>query len=175
VVIRTFTGDAIPRSHLDRMYGFYEGTNEKFGPWAAKYLNREFFVGLGQGFRHRLLLVAGYREGAEEPIGMSLLLVKGDRLLGRYWGASTWVDSLHFNLCYYSPIEWAIGNGVRRFDPGAGSPHKVRRGFRAVPNHSLHKFMDPRLNRILRLNIEKINRMEQDQIEELNRGLPLRP
>jgi len=174
VAIRTFTGEAIPRSYFDRMYGFYAATNEKFGPWAAKYLNREFFQGLAEGFRRRLLLVAGFREHDEEPVGMSLLLVKNDRLLGRYWGASQWIDSLHFNLCYYSPIQWAIRHGVRRFDPGAGSTHKVRRGFRAVPNHSLHRFIDPRLNRVFQLNIEKINRMEQEQIDELNRGLPLK-
>ena len=185
IVIKTLTGEDIPAEYFDLMYDFYESTNQQFGPWAAKYLNREFFAGLYPDFCHRLLLVAAYRKGAyrkgaygegagNPPVGMSLLLTKGDRLLGRYWGASEWIDSLHFNVCYYSPIEWAIKHGVKQFDPGAGSPHKIRRGFRAVPNFSLHRFYDQRMNQVMSVNIDRINRREQQHIDELNEGLPFR-
>jgi predicted N-acyltransferase len=180
IIIKTLTGDSIPPDYFDLMYDFYEMTNRQFGPWAAKYLNREFFTGLYPDFRHRLLLVAAYREGksrergGETPVGMSMLLTKGDRLLGRYWGASEWIDSLHFNVCYYSPIEWAIHQGIKQFDPGAGSPHKIRRGFRAVPNFSLHRFYDQRMNQVMSVNIDRINQMEQQHIDELNERLPFR-
>jgi predicted N-acyltransferase len=80
---------------------------------------------------------------------------------------------LHFNACYYSPIEWAIENDIKRFDPGAGSHHKVRRGFEAVANHSLHRFYNPRLIQILEMHIDEINTLEQHQIDELNAALPL--
>ncbi|MBN1836505.1 MAG: GNAT family N-acetyltransferase, partial [Spirochaetales bacterium] len=144
----------------------------QFGPWAAKFLNREFFTGLYEAYRHRLLLIAVHRQGEPEPVGMSLLLTKGPRLYGRYWGAEGRFDSLHFNACYYRPIEWAIEHGVREFDPGIGSSHKLRRGFRAAANWSLHRFHDPRLARIMETHIGRINRMEQEQIEELNREIP---
>ena len=104
---------------------------------------------------------------------MSFLLKKKRRLYGRYWGCSRMINHLHFNACYYSPIEWAIENGIRRFDPGAGSPHKVRRGFEAVANHSLHRFYQPRLEQIMQSHIDEINRLEQRQIDELNALLPL--
>jgi hypothetical protein len=106
------------------------------------------------------------------PIGLSLLVTKGDQLYGRYWGCSRTVSSLHFNACYYTPIEWAITNGIHRFDPGAGGAHKIRRGFTAISNHSLHRFYDPALVRIMQAHIDEINRLEQDQIDALNHELP---
>jgi predicted N-acyltransferase len=173
LVIRPYTGEQITVELLDRMYSFYELTNAQFGPWAAKYLNREFFTGLYKDFRHRILLLAAYdRERGGYPLGMSFLLHKGQQMYGRYWGSSGHYDSLHFNACYYSPIEWAIQNGLRRFDPGIGSSHKVRRGFQATANWSLHRFYDPNLDRIMRQHIGEINRMEQERIDSLNQAVP---
>jgi len=80
---------------------------------------------------------------------------------------------LHFNVCYYTPIEWAISNGIQYFDPGAGGAHKIRRGFEVVPNYSLHRFSDERLQRIMNQHIDAINRLEGEQADKLNRQLPL--
>ncbi len=171
--LRALADGEIRSSLLSRMYRYYERTNDKFGPWGCKYLTPEFFEAAGESFRHRLLLVAAYQEEAgQQPLALSMLLRKDDLLLGRYWGTARDLNALHFNACYYSPIEWAIHHGVRRFDPGAGSPHKVRRGFRAVSNHSLHRFWDPRLDAILRTYLGEINQLEQGQIDALNAALP---
>ena len=173
LVIRPFTGGQITTALLQKMYRFYELTNARFGPWAAKYLNREFFTGLGEDYRHRILLLGAFEaDDGGDPVGMSFLLWKNDRLYGRYWGTDGQYDSLHFNACYYSPIEWAIQNGIRLFDPGIGSTHKARRGFQATANWSLHRFYDPNLARIMAEHIEEINRMEQERIDMLNRTLP---
>ncbi|HSH70541.1 MAG TPA: GNAT family N-acetyltransferase [Deferrisomatales bacterium] len=173
VAVQSRTGREIRPADLRAMYRFYARTNARFGPWAAKYLSAEFFTGLGDGYRHRLLLFAAYREGREDPLAMSLLLTKGQGLYGRFWGSDEQVDGLHFELCYYAPIQWAIEHGVRRFDPGIGGEHKVRRGFRAVPNHSLHRFTDPRLQAVMAANLEHLNAAEQSRIEALNRAIPL--
>jgi len=173
ISIRPFTGEQITTALLESMYHFYERTNAQFGPWAAKYLNKEFFLGLHQDFRHRILLLGAFVDHEpERPVGMSFLLRKGPQMYGRYWGAGAHYDSLHFNTCYYSPIEWGIGHGVRRFDPGIGSTHKTRRGFRATANWSLHRFYDQNLARIMDRHIEQINRMEQEHIDALNRSIP---
>jgi hypothetical protein len=174
VYLKTFAGHQIPPTLLSEIYLFYERTNDKFGPWGCKYLKRSFFEGLADGYRHRLLLVAAFKETQpDSPVALSLLVHKRDRLYGRYWGCSADINFLHFNACYYSPIEWGIANGIKRFDPGMGGYHKIRRGFTAVGNYSLHRFFDERLEQIMDSHIEEINRLEQEQIDALNAELPL--
>jgi predicted N-acyltransferase len=173
VYLKTFAGRQIPPALLSKIYPYYERTNDKFGPWGCKYLKRSFFEGLADGYRHRLLLVAAFKETQPDlPVGLSLLVHKRDRLYGRYWGCSTEFNFLHFNACYYRPIEWGIANGIKRFDPGMGGYHKIRRGFTAVGNYSLHRFFDERLAQVMDSHIEEINRLEQEQIDALNAELP---
>ena len=168
------TGEAITGDLFPHMYRLYTATNARFGPWGCKYLTEDFFTGLHRHFRHRILLMAAYRDATDAlPFGMSFLLVKGDRLYGRYWGAASPANALHFNACYYKPIEWAIDNGIQVFDPGIGGEHKIRRGFKAVPNDSYHRFANPRMQEVLRLNIGRINQLEQANIEAINEERPL--
>lgn len=173
ITLKIFEGDQIPPAYFSEIYPFYERTNDKFGPWGCKYLKKSFFKGLADRYRHRLVFVAAFEKAnADSPLGLSLLVRKRDRLFGRYWGCSKEINYLHFNACYYRPIEWAIANGINRFDPGMGGYHKVRRGFTAVGNFSLHRFFDQRLEHIMNAHIEEINRLEQKQIDELNAELP---
>lgn len=171
--METLTGDEIPHALFSRMYHFYENTCDKFGWWGSKYLTKTFFEDLYHNYRHRVLFVAAYSTQDERvPMGMSFCINKRDRLYGRYWGSSQEIDCLHFDACYYSPIEWAIKNGVQIFDPGAGGSHKKRRGFPALPNHSVHRFYPSRLSQILQSYISQINEMEQKEIDAVNGELP---
>jgi predicted N-acyltransferase len=173
ITLKIFEGDQIPAAYFSLIYPFYERTNDKFGPWGCKYLKRSFFKRLADSYRHRLVFVAALEKSTpDSPLGLSLLVRKRDRLFGRYWGCSKEIKYLHFNVCYYSPIEWAIANGIRQFDPGMGGYHKIRRGFTAVDNFSLHRFFDWRLEQIMKVHIEEINRLEQEHIDELNAALP---
>ncbi|WP_455382128.1 GNAT family N-acetyltransferase [Salinispira pacifica] len=178
ITIRAFQGEEIPERYFPLMFRFYERTNDQFGMWAARYLNRRFFEQVSE-FRHRLLYIAAFAPNSAngngdggDPVAMSFLSVKDNLLVGRYWGTTHYFDNLHFNACYYAPIEWAIEHGISYFDPGAGSSHKVRRGFKAVANYSLHRFYDQRLHYIMAANIERINSMEQQNIDALNTALP---
>jgi predicted N-acyltransferase len=171
--METLAGSRIPDSFFPQMYRFYERTNDRYGIWGCKYLTRRFFTELADRYRHRLVFAAAYEQGREqEPVGLSMLLTKGARLYGRYWGCERQIDTLHFNACYYTPIDWAIAHKIRYFDPGMGSAHKVRRGFRAVANHSLHRFYDSTMARLLETHIDRINEAEQEQIDHLNRAIP---
>ncbi len=119
------------------------------------------------------MLIAAYREEiAQNPIGMSFCLFKDEQLYGRYWGSFQEIDCLHFDACYYAPIEWAIANGIQVFDPGAGGKHKKRRGFPAMPNYSLHRFYNHRLGQILRPYILEMNKLEAEEMGEINAELP---
>jgi uncharacterized protein len=175
LTFRSFTGDAIEPRLLKRMYDFYGDTCDKFGWWGSKYLTPTFFEQLHGDFRQHVVLFAAFRESDDrDPIGMSFCLTKGDRLYGRYWGAFQDVDCLHFDACYYAPIEWAIANKIQLFDPGAGGQHKKRRGFPATVNHSLHRFYPPRLSQIFTGYINQINDMERQEIEAINQELPFK-
>ena len=170
--IRTFTGNDITTDMAALMYRYYLNTNERYGPWAARYLNSDFFQRIFQDYRHRLLIIAAFRGPSSVPIALSMLLVKDRHLIGRYWGCEAPVKDLHFNMCFYAPIQWAIENGIQTFDPGAGSPHKIFRGFEAVSNTSLHRFYDLRLKIIFEQLIDRVNSMEESAIDALNRQLP---
>jgi predicted N-acyltransferase len=172
--LEPLAAEAIHRAMCSQMYDFYADTCDKFGWWGSKYLTRKFFEQLYPDYAHRVVLFAAYSEDIDEPVGMSFCLYKGDRLYGRYWGCREEYNHLHFNACYYRPIEWAIDHGITLFDPGAGGRHKKRRGFPARPNHSLHRFYANRLQKILINYIDEINEAEQQEIEAINLNLPLK-
>lgn len=172
LVFKTWTGNEIPHAYFSKIYDFYSSTCDKF--WGgSKYLTRQFFVNLAQEFTDRVVLFTAHPEDDDRhPIALSFCIHKGDRLYGRYWGCQREIDNLHFNACYYEPIAWAIEQGIQVFDPGAGGQHKCRRGFPATPNHSLHRFYHPKLDRILRAYIDQINQYEQAQMDAINQDLP---
>ncbi|MEL6137631.1 MAG: GNAT family N-acetyltransferase [Cyanobacteria bacterium J06628_6] len=168
------TGDDITPTLCDQVYAFYSDTCDKFGWWGSKYLTRQFFQQLHPDWCDRTVIFAAYTESGPAPVGLSFCQVKGDQLYGRYWGAFEDYNHLHFNACYYEPIEWAIANGIQRFDPGAGGRHKKRRGFPATPNISLHRFYHPTLQQILTDYISRINASENEEIEAINQNLPIK-
>ena len=171
--VKTLVGEEISHHLFSQIYDFYSSTCDKFY-WGSKYLTRNFFKQLYPNYRDRILLVTAWREDNEiRPVGLSFCIHKGENLYGRYWGCFQEYDCLHFEACYYQPIEWAIDRGIQMFDPGAGGSHKKRRGFPATPNYSVHRFYDQRMMQILRHYIGEINEMEQQEIEAINQELPL--
>lgn len=168
VRVEVVQGADIPDSWFGLMYRYYEDTNDKFGEWGCKYLPQTFFEGLADGFRERLAFCAAFIPGTADPVGLALLVHGADKLYGRYWGASEDIPFLHFELCYYTPIEWAIANRLSYFDPGMGGEHKPRRGFCSRVTRSMHRFRDPVMTGVFSRNIPQLNAMTQDYIEGLD-------
>jgi uncharacterized protein len=174
LTLTAFTGEDIPETLFPLMHHFYNDTCEKF-MWGSKYLTPQFFRQLHANYAHRVMFVAAFAEGqTRKPMGMSFCIIKGDQLYGRYWGSDRDIDCLHFDACYYTPIEWAIAHGIQRFDPGAGGRHKKRRGFPATPNYSLHRFYHQRFSEVFQHYIGDINTAEQEVITQINQDLPLK-
>lgn len=159
-------GDA-PESWWALMHHYYADTCSRFGEWGCNYLPREFFLGLAGEMATSLAFSAAFLPGREEPVGLALLALGGQNLYGRYWGAAGDIPFLHFELCYYTPIEWAIELGLSRFDPGMGGEHKPRRGFDSRLTRSLHRYYDPALARVFKRNIGQINEFTRDYSLEL--------
>ncbi|MDP3178177.1 MAG: GNAT family N-acetyltransferase, partial [Spirochaetaceae bacterium] len=174
-VLRAGEAAAVP-GLLALMADLYESHNDKFGPWAAKFLERDFFLRLPEFMPEGWAIAAGF-EGRgpalpPEPVALAFLLEGKDRLYGRYWGALRDVDCLHFELCYYMPIEYALERGIRDFDPGMGSPHKARRGFRSLLAPSYHAPFDRGMSTLMDRALSAINAEEAAAAAALDGELP---
>ena len=166
------SGGLLNESLMDKVFDFYESTNRQFGPWAAFFLNREWFRDIGKRWSNRILVFTALREGSADPIAMSLLVRKNSHLIGRYWGASEFVRNLHFELCYYAPIDFAIAEGLDFFDPGMGSPHKARRGFGSREFSTYHDIFDREISALFSSVLPEANRGEREAIRELDGSIP---
>ncbi|MDA8425364.1 MAG: GNAT family N-acetyltransferase [Treponema sp.] len=157
---------------LDLLAELYESHNARFGPWAAQFLTRDFFLRLPEFMPSGWALSAAFDRGAATPFALAFLFEGRDRLYGRYWGTLREEEGLHFELCYYLPMEYALERGIRTFDPGMGSPHKARRGFRSILAPSFHRIFDPRVSRAVARYLPGANAREAEEAEALDRDLP---
>lgn len=107
------------------------------------YLSLAFFQQIGRTMPEKLALNVAYV--GDEPVAMALFFKDQETLYGRYWGSLIHADALHFEVCYYQGIEYALQQGLERFDPGTQGEHKLIRGFAPVLTHSLHYIAHPRL------------------------------
>lgn len=141
VEIRTLTGADIEERHWDAFYGFYRNTSER--KWGSAYLNRAFFLRLGEVMADRVMLVMA-EDGQGRPVGGALNLIGRDTLFGRYWGCRRRYRFLHFEACYYQAMDFAIAHGLKRVEAGAQGEHKIQRGYLPTPTYSAHWIADRR-------------------------------
>lgn len=151
VVIRTLAPDEYTPAMAKTMHRFYRATVDKFA-WGRPYLNPRFFELVAERFRHRLAWVIAEKDGV--PIAGAFNVEKGKRLYGRYWGADVEMPFLHFHVCYYHGIKYAIARKLELFEPGAGGEHKRVRGFAPALTWSAHWVEHPRLQAALIPHLE---------------------
>ena len=157
------TGDALLPEHATLMHRFYLATQD--GKWGVPYLNRMFFEEIFRTMKDRTLLILA-RDQAGRPVAGALFLLKDRSLFGRYWGAAEHVRNLHFELCYYQAIDYAIGRGFELLEAGAQGEHKLARGFLPSLTYSAHKIRDPAFGRAIGEYIESEKKMLRGVIEE---------
>mgnify|MGYP000352527050 CR=1 FL=1 len=139
VTFRWSLGADISAADWRFFYECYERTYLEHGN--APYLSRAFFKAMQTDMAHNWLLFIAERNGS--PMASSLIGIhhfgQADAVAyGRYWGATERVDCLHFEACYYQPLQWCIEHGVQRFEGGAQGEHKLIRGFEPVLTSSWH-------------------------------------
>ena len=174
LTVTPLTGEQLDLDLLQTMHRFYQQHCARWGPWGSKYLEEGFFEALAAVHRDQVVLFSAHRGDPRDPVAMSMCVRDDHHLWGRYWGSKEEIDCLHFDVCYYAPIQWAIEQGLDHFDPGAGGSHKRRRGFVALPNASLHRWYHPRMSGLIRAWLPKVNELMEQEIEAINADLPFK-
>ncbi len=136
---RTLTGDAITPDLWDAFYAFYTDTYDR--KWGGAYLTRRFFDLLHERMRDRVVLMLAFDTG-EKPIAGALNFIGTDAIFGRNWGCLEDYKFLHFELCYYRAIDYAIAHGLKRVEAGTQGEHKIQRGYLPVTTYSAHLLPD---------------------------------
>ena len=138
VTVKVLQGDDIRPRHWDAFYRFYLSTSDR--KWGQAYLNREFFTLLGETMGEQVVLMIAEDDG--RPVAGALNLAGEDALYGRNWGAHGRFKFLHFELCYYRAIDYAIRHRLARVEAGAQGEHKIQRGYLPTRTYSAHLIRD---------------------------------
>jgi predicted N-acyltransferase len=143
IEVQWLTGSDLTEAVWDAFFAFYMETGSR--KWGRPYLTRAFYSLIGQTMANRILLVMAKRAG--RFIAGAINFIGSDTLYGRHWGAIEHHPFLHFELCYYQAIDYAIAHGLQCVEAGAQGEHKLARGYLPVLTHSAHHIADPRLRR----------------------------
>lgn len=163
-------GAEITEADLDAFWIFYQDTG--YRKWGRPYLTRAFFSQVVQTMGDRVLLMLAKRGG--QPIAGALNFIGDDCLYGRYWGCTENVPGLHFELCYYQAIEWAIAHNRARVEAGAQGAHKLARGYRPVATISAHYIPNPSFQSAIADFVRREAVMIEADIEALDMATPFR-
>ncbi|MGQ0671402.1 MAG: GNAT family N-acetyltransferase [Hyphomicrobium sp.] len=170
ITLERLTGAELTEAHWDTFFAFYMDTGNR--KWGRPYLNRRFFSLLGSTLADRCLLVMAKRQG--RPIAGALNLIGGDCLYGRYWGSTEHHPCLHFEVCYYQAIDFAISRGLARVEAGAQGEHKLARGYLPTPTYSAHWIADAGLRRAIARYLDAERAAVDETIAELAEAGPYR-
>lgn len=160
--IELLTGSQITKFHWDFFYQCYLNTTEN--KWGVSYLTKNFFYMIGQTLSSKILLIFAIQNN--QYIAGALNFLSNTHLYGRLWGSITYIPFLHFELCYYQAIDYAINNKLQTVEAGAQGSHKLQRGYLPRETFSAHwikniKFKDA-INNYLNEEIKIIEKQKKD-------------
>lgn len=168
--IHTLIGDDLRPEHWDAFWRFYQDTGAR--KWGAPYLTRQFFDIAQETMANDMALVLAERDGY--AIAGALNFIGRETLFGRYWGCIEHHACLHFELCYYRAIDFAIAHGLARVEAGAQGEHKLARGYLPTRTHSLHWVGDPGFADAIKKYLDAEGRAVGEEIEILTDYGPFR-
>ncbi len=170
IEIHALTGADITEEHWDAFFHFYIDTGNR--KWGQPYLTRAFFSEVGASMADRILLVMARRGG--KWIAGAINFIGDDALYGRNWGAVEHHPFLHFEVCYYQAIEFAIARGLARVEAGAQGEHKLARGYAPVTTYSSHYIADKRFARAVADFLRQERAAISEAIEIYGEHVPFR-
>ena len=170
ITVKWLTGSDLMEHHWDAFYDFYEDTGAR--KWGRPYLNRKFFSLLNQTMADRIVLMLAY--DGDTPIAGAINFLGSDRIFGRNWGAIREVPFLHFELCYYQAIDFAIQHKLKVVEAGAQGEHKLARGYAPASTYSVHWIAHPGLRAAVADFLEQERVSVEHQQEVLEEYTPFR-
>jgi predicted N-acyltransferase len=170
IEVAWLTGSELTEAVWDAFFAFYMDTGSR--KWGRPYLTREFFSIVGEKMRDRILLVMAKRAGRWIAGAINFLGV--DTVYGRNWGAIEHHPFLHFELCYYQAIEYAITHRLARVEAGAQGEHKLARGYMPMTTYSAHFIANPALRRAVAEYLARERAYVRAAGEELAAAAPFR-
>ena len=170
IEVHWLTGSDLTEAVWDAFFAFYMETGSR--KWGRPYLTREFFSIVGQKMRDRILLVMARR--ARRWIAGAINFIGAEALYGRNWGAIEQHPFLHFELCYYQAIDYAIAHNLKRVEAGAQGEHKLARGYLPHTTYSAHFIANPGLRRAVADYLSRERLYVQAAAEELAAAAPFR-
>ncbi len=170
VEIEWITGSGLTEAHWDAFYRFYLDTGSR--KWGSPYLNREFFSRISAAMPEQILLIMAKRRG--RYVAGALNFIGAETLFGRNWGCIEHHPFLHFEVCYYQAIDFAIARGLKRVEAGAQGSHKVARGYLPEATYSAHWITDPGFRRAVADYLENERQYVQEDIEHVQAHAPFR-
>jgi hypothetical protein len=145
ITVHWLTGTDLTEAVWDAFFEFYMETGSR--KWGRPYLTRAFYSIVGEKMRERILLVMAKRNG--RWIAGAINFIGSHTLFGRHWGCVEHHPFLHFELCYYQAIDYAIAHKLARVEAGAQGEHKLSRGYLPTTTHSAHYIVNPSLRRAI--------------------------
>lgn len=170
LTFQTLRGTDIHPRHWDAFYEFYTSTIDR--KWGSAYLTRDFFPLLHQALGDKVVLMLA--EDQHRPVAGALNLMSADTLYGRNWGATGHWPFLHFELCYYRAIDFAIEHKLKRVEAGAQGEHKIQRGYLPQRTFSAHWIEDPRLRHAVQNFLKQEDLQIQAEESALHQLLPFK-
>jgi uncharacterized protein len=170
ISVHWLTGSDLTESVWDAFFDFYMETGSR--KWGRPYLTRAFYSLVGEKMRDRILLVMAERNG--RWIAGAINFIGSDTLFGRHWGCVEQHPFLHFELCYYQAIQFAIERKLRRVEAGAQGEHKISRGYLPTTTYSAHYIVDPGLRRAIEDFLKRERAYVAAAGEELAEAAPFR-
>ncbi len=170
LTFHALSGADLKEAHWDAFYRFYRATVDR--KWGSAYLTRQFFSLLGERLGDRVVLMLAENNG--KPVAGALNLAGSEALYGRNWGCRGDWPFLHFELCYYRAIDWAIEHGLQRVEAGAQGRHKIQRGYLPKPTYSAHWIAHAGLRRAIASFVEEEQRGILHEMAALTEQSPFR-
>ena len=170
ISVEWLTGADITEAHWDAFFAFYMDTGSR--KWGRPYLNRRFFSLIGERMADRVLLVMAKRNG--RYIAGAINFIGAKRLYGRNWGCIEDHPFLHFEVCYYQAIDFAIARGLDRVEAGAQGEHKLARGYKPVITSSAHDIADPSLRQAIQAYLDQERLYVSEAADELSGATPFK-